>query len=127
MKRFYIAIFLILLCISFGLYEMYAVDHIVEECNSSFQKVDNSLKNKDYLSAYKESMKNAKNYEEKVTGIMFCYFNHKDLENLSWNMYQGAEYIKHKQIGDYYALKTTTKKQLQSLKDEELFEIQNIL
>ena len=127
MKRMYIAIFVIILCISFGLYEMYAVDNIVKECNSGFEKVDRNIKEGDYLSAYKESIKNAKKYEEKSSSIMYCYFNHTELDSLEWNMYQMAEFIKYNQMGDYYALKSATKKQLQSIKEEELFEIQNIL
>ena len=110
-----------------GKWNNFFIDFFNTKTRELATEVGDNIKEGDYLSAYKESIKNAKKYEEKSSSIMYCYFNHTELDSLEWNMYQMAEFVKFNQMGDYYALKSATKKQLQSIKEEELFEIQNIL
>lgn len=127
MKRFYIAIILVVICIFTGVGEILAVNYAVDKCLASFEKADTLIDKSNTDAAINVINKATEEYENLSENLLFCFYSHNTLEDVTVSLVQMSEYLKYAQLGDYKALMKQTKKQLQSIKDEELFKIQNIL
>lgn len=127
MKRLYIAILLIIIGISLGIVEKYTIKHVVNNCVESIDKAESMINNKEFKNARRICNKAALEFDDTSRNVLFYYYSHNQLNNISNSIYQLSEYINKDQIGDYKALKAQIKKQLQSLEEEELLRAQNIL
>ncbi len=127
MKRMYVAIALIIISLTIGFLEMFTVKNTVKECISGLETVNENIDNGNIKSAIKECNTIAKNFEDKSDNILYCYYNHKELDSINENIVTLSEYLKHNQKSDYYATLVKIKKQLKSINDEEIPKPQNIL
>lgn len=127
MKRMYIAIALIIISLAIGFFEMFTVKNTVKECITGLESINKSIDNGNIESAIKKCNSIAKNFEDKSDNILYCYYNHKELDTINENIVTLSEYLKYNQKSDYYATMKKIKKQLKSMKDEEVPKPQNIL
>lgn len=123
----YIAIGLVILCIALGIVEIASINYSSDRCLSNFDKIENEIENENFGQAEKICNKTADEYENITSKIMFCYYSHSNLETISQNLAVMAETLRNQDIQRYKALCEKTKEQLNAIKEEELFNIQNIL
>ncbi len=127
MKRMYIAVALIIISLTIGVTEMYTVKNTVKECISGLKSVNESIYSGNIKTAIKKCDNIAKKFEDKSDNILYCYYNHKELDSINENIVTLREYLKYNKKSDYYAVLAIIKKQLKSMEDEEIPKLQNIL
>ena len=127
MKRMYIAVALIIISLTIGVTEMYTVKNTVKECISGLKSVNESIYSGNIKTAIKKCDNIAKKFEDQSDNILYCYYNHKELDSINENIVTLREYLKYNKKSDYYAVLAIIKKQLKSMEDEEIPKLQNIL
>ncbi len=127
MRRMYVAIALIIISLTIGFIEMFTVKNTVNDCISGLESINKNIDNGNIKSAVKKCNTIAKNFEDKSDNILYCYYNHKELDSINENIITLSEYLKHNQKSDYYSTLVKIKKQLKSISKEEIPKLQNIL
>ena len=127
MKRLYLAIVMTLLCIFLGVFEFATINYSTDKCLNNLTRINREIENQKYSNAIKICKKTAAEYEKFTEKILFCYLNHKEFDNINTNLTIMTEALNNKDLYKYNELYIKTKKQLLTLKSEELLSIQNIL
>jgi len=127
MKRMYIAITLVVISVCIGILQWVTIDYSSNKCINQIELVETELGKNDYQKAHQLCEKAIEEYEFFTENILYCYYQHSSLEEISQNLTVMSESIKIKDINRFKTLSVKTKEQLQALKDEELLTIQNIL
>lgn len=127
MKRIYIAILFILFSIAVGTVEFITintnVDKYIAEINRTAKLVDYN-KTKD---AEKLSKKTAENFESYSKNVLYCYYRHDHLEEITDDLYGLEDLLDDKRTEDYHEKSHLIIKKLLSLKEKEHITFQNIL
>lgn len=127
MKRLAVALILVIFLIGLAIFEMYAVHHSADICLDNFKKIELLMKNKEYTKAKKLSNKTTQNYNSFSNKVLYCFLNHKDLDSINQTLFSMNATVENKNFEKYKEYMENTKKQLQAIKQQELFTIQNIL
>lgn len=127
MKRLYLVIFLVTLCIGIGIGEKMLIEHTADKTIKSLEKIDAEIATENFEKAEKLLDTTVNDYENFSENFMFCCYHHNNLESISQNMNIISEALKGKNFDWYRIYSSQTKKQLQALKDSELFNLQNII
>ena len=127
MKRLYIAVGLVVFCLSLGIFECVSICSNTEKCIKNIEKIDECVKDNKYEKAIEICNDTSKDYKKITSGFIYCYYPHSSLEEVGTNLCVMTETLKNKDINRYKSMKEKTKKQLLAIKEEELFTIQNIL
>jgi LPS O-antigen subunit length determinant protein (WzzB/FepE family) len=126
MKRLCLTITLVLICIVLGITEIVTINYSSDICLNSIDKIEYEIQNKNYNKAAEICKRTNDKYEKITSKIIFCYYSHTNLENINNNLSVMTELLKNHDIKQYVIFKEKTKKQLQAIKEEELFNLQNI-
>ena len=127
MKRMYFALALVILCIVMGIVEKNTISYSAEQCLNKIKSIEIEIDNKNYKEAESICKKATDEYEKFASNVIYCYYPHNELDQININLSVMVEALNNNDINRYHAIKEKTKKQLASLKDAELFNIQNIL
>lgn len=126
MKRIYIAIAFLILAVTVGAFEMLYVSCRIDELNEEILTADSLVENKNYDGA-KEILASAEEKWEKNLCIFDILLIHDYVDEISVNLSEMRSYVATGNSEDYLAQSAGIKKQLTSIKDSELVEIENIL
>ena len=127
MRRLYLSLALVFICIIIGLTEIGSVNYSSDRCLQHIEKIETEYEANNISQALKIAEKTSYEYENFTEKIMFCYFQHSNLEAISENLHLMTQALSNNDINSYQLYKEKTKKQLTAIKEEELFTIQNIL
>ena len=126
MKRIYIAIALLAVCIAIGVFETVNVSQGSQKYIDYIDEIEIKLNNDEIDSAAVLCKKAGEEFEEMSKTLMF-YYMHKNLEDIEGNLSSMYEYLRNKEIHDYYATAAITKDKLESMRDTGSVNFQNIL
>ena len=127
MKRFYYSIALLLLCITWGIVDMKSIEFTSDKCLSEIQQIDTEVDSNKFHNALKICKRTNKNFSKLNDNLLFYYFNYTILESIENDLAIMEQTLKNKDVKNYSIISAKTKKQLRTIKDEELLKIQNIL
>lgn len=127
MKRMYLALGLVIICIFLGVTEIYSINYSSDKCLENFKKIESAVDSGDFEKAVEISQKNSDEYESFTGNVVFCYYPHTELEKININLSVMTEAIRNKDVNRYKEIQQKIKKQLNAIKEEELFNIQNLI
>lgn len=127
MKRLYLTIALVIVCLAIGFVEMGTIKYSTDRCLENIKNIEIEVENENFDEAEKICKQATAEYENISGKIMFCYYPHSNLENVAQNLSLMTETLKNNNIQLYKVIREKTEKQLHAIKEEELFTIQNIL
>ncbi len=126
MKRIYIATAFLLLTISLALFEACYVCKQTETFVFKIEEIDNSMKENNLKKAYSNVSMLEKEWEEKLWTFEIM-LNNDSTDAISENLATLSVYAKEGNTEEYFSSSEIIKKQLTSLKDSELLNLENIL
>ena len=127
MKRLYLVIGLVVLCIGIGISENLVTKHITEKTIDSIEKVNVEVEKENFQNAEKSLNTAIKNYEKFSKNFMFCFYYYNDFDSIQQNMQYSLDTLKNGDIEWYKIYINQTKKQLNALKERELLTLKNII
>lgn len=127
MKRLYIALFMVILCISGGIIEIYTINFSCEKCLAGINKIETEINKDNYEQAEAICLKIAEEYDKSIENSILGTNLDRNPESISQNFQVMAELLKNKEIVRYKEYREKTKKQLQTLKKGKLLNLKNIL
>lgn len=127
MRRIFIALALIAVCISIGTYTRYDLINRCEKHLNNIKKIEYCLNRKDYNKAEKICKKTADEYTFNDSKVMYNYYNHSNLSDIGENFYSMRGYIKRKKDTEFYYISGINKNKLQNIIDKEPINLRNIL
>ncbi len=126
MKRIYIAIAFLILALTTGIFEMFYVTNKIDELNEEIISADNLVKSENYDGA-KSVLASAETEWQKNLSIFDILLIHDYVDEISVNLSAMRSYVATQSNDHYLAESAGIKKQLTSIKDSELVQIENIL
>lgn len=126
MKRIYIAIAFLILALTTGIFEMFYVTNKIDELNEEIISADNLVKSENYDGA-KSVLASAETEWQKNLSIFDILLIHDYVDEISVNLSAMRSYVATQNNDNYLAESAGIKKQLTSIKDSELVQIENIL
>jgi hypothetical protein len=123
----YIAIGLIVISLLVATAEIVTIKGTVSQCLSDFDEIDNEIYQGKTEIAIEKCKDLSKKFENYSNNILYCYYDHNTLDNINQEISALNVYLEHNNTSDYYSTLAKIKRQLKSIKDEELPKIQNIL
>ena len=123
MKRIYISLAFFILSIATGIFEMFYVTNRIDELNEEIVSADNLVKSENYDGA-KDVLAAAESKWQKNLSIFDI---HDYVDEISVNLSAMRSYVATQSNDNYFAESAGIKKQLTSIKDSELVQIENIL
>jgi hypothetical protein len=126
MKRIYIAIAFLILALTTGIFEMFYVTNKIDELNEEIISADNLVKSENYDGA-KSVLASAETEWQKNLSIFDILLIHDYVDEISVNLSAMRSYVATQSNDNYLAESAGIKKQLTSIKDSELVQIENIL
>ncbi len=126
MKRIYIALALLIIAVTVGIFEMFYVTNKIDELNEEIISADNLVKSENYEGA-KDVLASAESKWQKNLSIFDILLIHDYVDEISVNLSSMRSYVATQSNENYLAESEGIKKQLTSIKDSELVQIENIL
>lgn len=126
MKRIYIAIAFLIIALTTGIFEMFYVTNKIDELNEEIISADNLVKSENYDGA-KSVLASAETEWQKNLSIFDILLIHDYVDEISVNLSAMRSYVATQSNDNYFAESAGIKKQLTSIKDSELVQIENIL
>ena len=126
MKRIYIAIAFLIIALTTGIFEMFYVTNKIDELNEEIISADNLVKSENYDGA-KSVLASAETEWQKNLSIFDILLIHDYVDEISVNLSAMRSYVATQSNDIYLAESAGIKKQLTSIKDSELVQIENIL
>lgn len=126
MKRIYIAIAFLIIALTTGIFEMFYVTNKIDELNEEIISADNLVKSENYDGA-KSVLASAETEWQKNLSIFDILLIHDYVDEISVNLSAMRSYVATQNNDNYLAESAGIKKQLTSIKDSELVQIENIL
>ncbi len=126
MKRIYIALAFLIIAVTVGIFEMFYVTNKIDELNEEIISADNLVKSENYEGA-KDVLASAESKWQKNLSIFDILLIHDYVDEISVNLSSMRSYVATQSNENYLAESEGIKKQLTSIKDSELVQIENIL
>lgn len=126
MKRIYIAFAFLIIAVTVGIFEMFYVTNKIDELNEEIISADNLVKSENYEGA-KDVLASAESKWQKNLSIFDILLIHDYVDEISVNLSSMRSYVATQNNENYLAESEGIKKQLTSIKDSELVQIENIL
>lgn len=126
MKRIYIALAFLIIAVTVGIFEMFYVTNKIDELNEEIISADNLVKSENYEGA-KDVIASAESKWQKNLSIFDILLIHDYVDEISVNLSSMRSYVATQSNENYLAESEGIKKQLTSIKDSELVQIENIL
>lgn len=126
MKRIYIALAFLIIAVTVGIFEMFYVTNKIDELNEKIISADNLVKSENYEGA-KDVLASAESKWQKNLSIFDILLIHDYVDEISVNLSSMRSYVATQSNENYLAESEGIKKQLTSIKDSELVQIENIL
>lgn len=126
MKRIYIALAFLIIAVTVGIFEMFYVTNKIDELNEEIISADNLVKSENYEGA-KDVLASAESKWQKNLCIFDILLIHDYVDEISVNLSSMRSYVATQSNENYLAESEGIKKQLTSIKDSELVQIENIL
>ncbi|WP_405352580.1 DUF4363 family protein [Ruminococcus sp.] len=126
MKRIYIALAFLIIAVTVGIFETFYVTNKIDELNEEIISADNLVKNENYEGA-KDVLASAESKWQKNLSIFDILLIHDYVDEISVNLSSMRSYVATQSNENYLAESEGIKKQLTSIKDSELVQIENIL
>ncbi len=127
MKRIYIAIVFIVLSLSAGVIEYISINNTIDTYMNQISKVENLIKESKIEKAEKIINENAISFENTGKSILYCYYTHDELEEITEELYVIEDLLDDRRIDDYHEKSHLLMKKLLFIKEKEQITIQNIL
>lgn len=127
MKRLYIAILLLIIAFSVGIFRFWSINSLVKSSVSKIEIIDKNVENNEIEKAIINCVELEKNYNNKHKKILHLFTNHSELESINVSINLMIACLKNNNIEEYNYYKIKTKMQFNSLKEDELLTIQNII
>ncbi len=127
MRRIYIAVILILICIFTAVITSRDIKTRLNKELITVNKIEKYIDNKDYNKAEKLCKKAADEFNSNDSSYMYIYYVHKDLAEISEYLYNMHDYIKHRKISDFYSVSGIIKSRIKTITDKEPINIRNIM
>lgn len=126
MKRIYIALAFLIIAVTVGIFEMFYVTNKIDELNEEIISADNLVKSENYEGA-KDVLASAESKWQKNLSIFDILLIHDYVDEISVNLSSMRSYVATQSNENYLAESEGIKKQLTSINDSELVQIENIL
>lgn len=126
MKRIYIAIAFLIISITTGIFEMFYVTNKIDELNEQILTADKLFENESYEDAI-DILSAAESKWQNNLSIFDILLIHDYVDEISVNLSAMKSYVATNSGDEYLAESAGIKKQLTSIKDSELVQIENIL
>lgn len=126
MKRLWVAIFLLVICFSTGIYEYSAVSKNQMKIAQIIDNAENYISNKEYKEAYNMSRYALIQWENECR-ILNVFLIHSDTSAVTENLNALCEHAQNKNVDEFAHISDKTKRQLHSLKESELPLFENVL
>lgn len=127
MKRIYIAIAFILFSLIVGLVELITINTNVDNYIHYISQTEELVKDNKIEKAEKLIKNTSKKFERISKSILYCYYRHDELEEITAKLYSIEDLLDDKRIEDYHETSHSLKEKLLSIKEKEQITIQNIL
>ncbi len=127
MKRIIAAFVLILISIAVGITQISLVNCTADRTINNLNRIEKLVKSNKVRRAEKLAEKTAKDFESFSSTYLYCFYRHDDLSVISDSIYSLEDYLDDKRIEDFHEKCHYAKKQLLSIKEKELINLQNIL
>lgn len=127
MKRIYIAIVFIILSFAAATAELIAVDSSTDNTIGRIERIESLVQANETEKARRLCKKTADEYDRNNKEVLYCFYRHDSLEEISDKLYGLEDYLEDNRIDDFHEISHSAKKQLLILKEKELVSFQNIL
>lgn len=127
MKRIIAAVVLVLICVGLGIFEHIEVQKRCNKCLADIRKSETLVKKGKYKKAARKCARTAIDFGKTSSELMYWYYAHETLSDISTNLSEMHQFLKHGEKTQYFAIASITKNQLNSAKEYEIISIQNIL
>lgn len=127
MRRVFIAVLLLIISVVIGLLTNTDVNIRSKKHIDYISDIEYRINNKDYPYAEKLSKKAADEFNFIDSGIMYNYYTHNDLSEISDILGTIRIYIKNKNITEIHHYSNLAKNKLNSIIDKKKVSIENIL
>lgn len=127
MKRIYIAIAFLLFSMAVGIIEFITINYNIDTYMNQISKVEKLIKNNNIKKAEIIIKENAVSFEKTGKSILYCYYTHDELEEITEELYTLEDLLDDKRIDDYHEQSHLLMKKLLFIKEKEQITVQNIL
>ena len=127
MKRVYIAIAFLLFSLAVGIIEFITINNNIDNHMKQISKVENLIKDNKIKKAETITKENAEQFEKTGKSVLYCYYTHDELEEITEELYTLEDLLDDKRIDDYHEQSHLLMKKLLFIKEKEQVTIQNIL
>lgn len=127
MKRVYIAIAFLIFSMTVGIVEYITINNTIDTYMNQISGVEKLIKEDDINKAEKIIKENAVSFENTGKSILYCYYTHDELEEITEELYTLEDLLDDKRIDDYHEQSHLLMKKLLFIKEKEQITIQNIL
>ena len=127
MKRIYIAIMFIVLSVFTASFELITINDTTDRTVAKLEKIEKLVGEKKVEKAEKMCKKLADKFDENNKNILYCFYRHDVLEEISDKLYGLEDYLDDERIEDFHEISHSVKKKLLIQKEKEHITIQNIL
>ena len=127
MKRIYLAAAFLVFSLSVGIIEYITINNTIDTYMNQITKVETLIKEDKIKEAETIIKENAVSFENKGKSILYCYYTHDELEEITEELYTLEDLLDDKRIDDYHEQSHLLMKKLLFIKEKEQITIQNIL
>ncbi len=127
MKRVYIAVVFLILCITVGTVEFITINSNVNNYLDKIEKTSTMVKRNEIKKAKSILKDTAFSFDKYSKNVMYCYYRHDDLSEITDDLYTLEDMLDDNRVEDYHEKSHLLIKKLLSLKEKEHITIQNIL
>ncbi|MBQ7504196.1 MAG: DUF4363 family protein [Ruminococcus sp.] len=127
MKRIYIAIAFLLFSMAVGIIEFITINYNIDTYMNKISKVEKLIKDNNIKKAEIIIKENAVSFEKTGKSILYCYYTHDELEEITEELYTMEDLLDDKRIDDYHEQSHLLMKKLLFIKEKEQITVQNIL
>lgn len=127
MKRIYIAAAFLILSMAVGIIEFITINNNIDAYMNQISSVEKLIKEDKIKEAEKIIKSNAVSFENTGKSILYCYYTHDELEEITEELYTLEDLLDDRRIDDYHEQSHLLMKKLLFIKEKEQITIQNIL
>ena len=127
MKRIYIAIMFIVLSVFAATFELIMINKATDSATAKLERIEKLVGEEKVEKAEKLCKKLADEYDENNKSVLYCFYRHDVLEEISDKLYGLEDYLDDERIEDFHEISHSVKKKLLIQKEKEHITIQNIL